>query len=71
MWIDALMYEDRKCLKYSTDYNLLWSTRKEEKPYSAIGVNLSYAPVIFEEKIESVMEEKEEFGSESELAHQA
>jgi hypothetical protein len=35
------------------------------------GVNLSYATLIYKEKIESVMEEKEEFGSDSEPAHQA
>jgi hypothetical protein len=36
-----------------------------------IEVNLSYASIIYEEKLESVMEEKDESGSQSEPAHQA
>jgi hypothetical protein len=44
----------------------------DEKPCPAkMGVNLSYASLIYEEKFESVMEEKEGSGSGSESAHQA
>ena len=32
---------------------------------------MSYAPLIYEEKLESVMEDKEEFRSQSESANQA
>ena len=41
-----------------------------ENPWKKIGVNLSYASLI-EAKIASVMEEKDESGSQGESGHQA
>jgi hypothetical protein len=53
----------------SEDHKSLLEWKKLYPVLQKIGVNLSYASLIYEEKIESVMEEKEESGSQSESAH--
>jgi hypothetical protein len=58
------MSEDHKCLKR---FDRILQTIVLQK----MGVNLSYASLIYEEKIESVMEEEDESGSRCEFTYQA